>query len=58
LTALEAESTIPSITPSENRCPPKTVRRNCGSSGKIISLATSLRKLAHPTTLALCGTGW
>ena len=58
LTMLDAESTIPSITPSENRFPPKTVRRNCGSSGKIISLATSLRKLTHPRTLTFCGNGW
>ena len=54
-TTLDAESTIPSITPSQNRLPPRTDNRNCGSRGKIISLATSLRKLTHPRMVTLGG---
>ena len=55
---LATESASPSMTPRWKRLPPRTVMRKVGSSGKIISLETSLSRLAAPSTLTLRGSAW
>src|SRR3990172_6664904 len=55
LSKLDTESATPSMIPRSKRLPPSTVMRNCGSRGKIISLATSFRQLAQPSSLTFRG---